>query len=280
MESDKLNMNLQYFADDGQAGSPSQPGAQGGDGGEGDQNNNNNTQANSRSQSGQSGNDFMKSLVSAVTKANQSNNNPTLNGTNQNSQNNNNVGSQASAGNSGGKPSDADSNQTGDDKTFTQAEVDKLLKDREFRARKKGIEEGKKAGKSSAEQYAQMTDAEKQQARIKEIINENNQLKAEKNRSDMRNEVLNQLKDTGYQFTNEDVDTLVSDNPDTTKHNVDNFKSMLDRVVKITKKNMFKNNQIPNSNTQQNNAAPSFGELVAKKTLGDPDRFKGKFFDK
>ncbi|KRK56844.1 DUF4355 domain-containing protein [Lentilactobacillus hilgardii] len=273
MESDKLNMNLQYFADDGQAGSLSQPGAQGGDGGEGDQNNNNNTQANSRSQSGQSGNDFMKSLVSAVTKANQSDNNPTLNGANQNSQ--------TDTESNGGKPSDADSNQTGDDgKTFTQAEVDKLLKDREFRAHKKGIEEGKKAGKSSAEQYAQMTDAEKQQARIKEIINENNQLKAEKNRSDMRNEVLNQLKDTGYQFTNEDVDTLVSDNPDTTKHNVDNFKSMLDRVVKITKKNMFKNNQIPNSNTQQNNAAPSFGELVAKKTLGDPDRFKGKFFDK
>ncbi|KAL3951615.1 DUF4355 domain-containing protein [Lentilactobacillus hilgardii] len=273
MESDKLNMNLQYFADDGQAGSPSQPGVQGGDGDEGDQNHNNNTQANSRSQSGQSGNDFMKSLVSAVTKANQSNNNPTLNDTNQNSQ--------TDTESNVGKSSDADSNQTGDDgKTFTQAEVDKLLKDREFRARKKGIEEGKKAGKSSAEQYAQMTDAEKQQARIKEIINENNQLKAEKNRSDMRNEVLNQLKDTGYQFTNEDVDTLVSDNPDTTKHNVDNFKSMLDRVVKITKKNMFKNNQIPNSNTQQNNAAPSFGELVAKKTLGDPDRFKGKFFDK
>lgn len=273
MESDKLNMNLQYFADAGQEGSQSQPGAQGGESGEGGQNANNNTATNSGNQNGQPSQDFIKTLVDTVTNnANQ----------NQNNQNTNGNSDQADNDDTSSKDNTDDNNgdNSSNDKTFTQTEVDKLLKDREFRAHKKGIEEGKKAGKSNAEKYAQMTDEEKQQAQIKEILEENKQLKAEKNRSDMRSEVLNQLKDTGYQFTNEDVDTLVSDDPDTTKHNVDNFKSMLDRVVKITKKNMFKNNQIPNSNTQQNNAAPSFGELVAKKTLGDPDRFKGKFFDK
>lgn len=267
MESDKLNMNLQYFADAGQAGSQSQPGAQGGDNGEGGQKANNNSAANPGSQNAQTADNLIKSLVDTVTKNRNQNTNS----------NDDPAGQKASEGESEKVSTNED---TDDDKTFTQAEVDKLLKDREFRAHKKGIEEGKKAGKSSAEKYAQMTDDEKRQEKINEILKENEELKAEKNRSDMRNEVLKQLKDTGYQFTNEDIDTLVSDDPDTTKHNVDNFKSMLDRVVRITKKNMFKNNQIPNSNTQQNNAAPSFGELVAKKTLGDPDRFKGKFFDK
>ncbi|GED95562.1 hypothetical protein LBSP_21220 [Lentilactobacillus buchneri subsp. silagei] len=273
MESDKLNMNLQYFAEGGQVGSQSQPGAQGGDNGEGGQSTSNNTATNSGNQNGQSSQDFIKSLVDKVNNSvNQS----------QSNQNTNKNSDQTDNDDTSSKDNTDDNNgdNSSNDKTFTQTEVDKLLKDREFRARKKGIEEGKKAGKSSAEKYAQMTDEEKQQAHINDVLKENERLKAEKNRSDMRNEVLKQLKDTGYQFTNEDVDTLVSDDPDTTKHNVDNFKSMLDRVVKITKKNMFKNNQIPNSNTQQNNAAPSFGELVAKKTLGDPDRFKGKFFDK
>lgn len=275
MESDKLNMNLQYFADGGQEGSQSQPGAQGRDNGEGGQKSNNNSAVNSGSQNDQTTNDFIKSLVNTVTK------NSNQGQSNQNTNSNSDPAGQNTSGDESTPNTDDKNDNAGDgDKTFTQAQVDKLIQDREFRARKKGIEEGKRAGKSSAEKYAQMTDEEKQQAHINDILKENEQLKAEKNRSDMRNEVLNQLKDTGYQFTNEDVDTLVSDDPDTTKHNVDNFKSMLDRVVKVTKKNMFKNNQIPNSNTQQNNAAPSFGELVAKKTLGDPDRFKGKFFDK
>lgn len=273
MESDKLNMNLQYFADAGQEGSQSQPGAQGGESGEGGQNANINTATNSGNQNGQPSQDFIKSLVDKVNNsANQS----------QSNQNTNKNSDQTDNDDTSSKDNTDDNNgdNSSNDNTFTQAEVDKMLKDREFRAHKKGIEEGKKVGKSSAEKYAQMTDDEKQREKINEILKENEELKAEKNRSDMRSEVLNQLKDTGYQFTNEDVDTLVSDDPDTTMHNVNNFKSMLDRVVKITKKNMFKNNQIPNSNTQQNNAAPSFGELVAKKTLGDPDRFKGKFFDK
>ncbi|WP_109249050.1 DUF4355 domain-containing protein [Lentilactobacillus kefiri] len=272
MESDKLNMDLQYFADAGQAGSQSQPGAQGEESGEGGQNANNNTATNSGNQNGQPSQDFIKNLVDTVT-----------NNANQNQSNQNTNGNSDQADNDDTSSNDNTDDNNGDnssnDKTFTQTEVDKLLKDREFRARKKGIEEGKKVGKSSAEKYAQMTDDEKQQEKINEILKENEELKAEKNRSEMRSEVLNQLKDTGYQFTNEDVETLISDDPEATKHNVDNFKDLLNRVVKKTKQDMFKNNNIPQSNQQQTTEAPSFGEIVAKNTLGDPNRFKGKFFD-
>lgn len=272
MESDKLNMDLQYFADAGQAGSQSQPGAQGGGSGEGGQSTNNNSATNPVSQNDQSANDFIKSLVDTVTQnSNQ----------NQSNQNTNSNSDPAKQNANDGEPTntDAKNNDTDDGKTFTQAEVDKLLKDREFRAHKKGIEEGKKAGKSSAEKYAQMTDDEKRQEQINEILKENEQLKAEKNRSDMRSEVFNQLKDTGYQFTKDDVETLISDDPEATKHNVDNFKDLLNRVVKKTKQDMFKNHNIPKGNQQQTTEAPSFGEIVAKNTLGDPNRFKGKFFD-
>lgn len=271
MESDKLNMDLQYFADAGQAGSQSQPGAQGEGNGEDGQDTTKNTAVNSGNQNDQSANDFIKNLVDTV--SNNSNQN-------QNNQNTNSNDDQAGQKASEGESEKVSTNEdTDDDKTFTQAEVDKLLKDREFRAHKKGIEEGKKAGKSSAEKYAQMTDDEKQQEKINEILKENEELKAEKNRSDMRSEVLNQLKDTGYQFTNDDVETLISDDPEATKHNVDNFKDLLNRVVKKTKQDMFKNHNIPQSNQQQTTEAPSFGEIVAKNTLGDPNRFKGKFFD-
>lgn len=272
MESDKLNMDLQYFADAGQEGSQSQSGAQGGESGEGGQNANNNTATNSGNQNGQSSQDFIKNLVDTVTNnANQ----------NQSNQNTNGNSDQADNDDTSSKDNTDDNNgdNSSNDKMFTQTEVDKLLKDREFRAHKKGIEEGKKVGKSSAEKYAQMTDDEKQQEKINEILKENEELKAEKNRSDMRSEVLNQLKDTGYQFTNDDVETLISDDPEVTKHNVDNFKDLLNRVVKKTKQDMFKNNNISQSNQQQTTEAPSFGEIVAKNTLGDPNRFKGKFFD-
>lgn len=265
-------MNLQYFADVDQAGSQSQPGAQGGDNGEGGQNNDNNTQSNSNNQNGQSANDFIQNLVNTVTK--QGSQNP-------NKLNNDINGDQVVKDDqpSSSGTNDVDTDDKSNDKTFTQAEVDKLLKEREFRAHKKGIEEGKEVGKTSAEKYAQMTDKEKEQAQINDILNENKRLKAERDRSDMRDEVLKQLKDTGYQFTNDDVDALVNDNPDKTKRNVDNFKSMINRIVKKTKQDMFKNHNVPQSNQQQNAATPSFGELVAKHTLGDPSRFKGKFFD-
>lgn len=272
MESDKLNMDLQYFADAGQEGSQSQSGAQGGESGEGGQNANNNTATNSGNQNGQTSQDFIKNLVDTVTNnANQ----------NQSNQNTNGNSDQADNDDTSSKDNTDDNNgdNSSNDKTFTQAEVDKMLKDREFRAHKKGIEEGKKVGKSSAEKYAQMTDDEKQQEKINEILKENEELKADKNRSEMRSEVLNQLKDTGYQFTNDDVETLISDDPEATKHNVDNFKDLLNRVVKKTKQDMFKNHNIPQSNQQQTTEAPSFGEIVAKNTLGDPNRFKGKFFD-
>uniref|UniRef100_UPI00403FA33F DUF4355 domain-containing protein n=1 Tax=Lentilactobacillus hilgardii TaxID=1588 RepID=UPI00403FA33F len=271
MEPNKLNMNLQYFADVDQAGSQSQPGAQGGDNGESGQNTDSNTQSNSNNQNGQSANDFIQNLVDSVTKQGSQSSNKLNNGSN---------GDQVKDDQpSSSGTDDVDTDDNADGKKFTQAEVDKLLKEREFRAHKKGIEEGKEAGKTSAEKYAQMTDKEKEQAQINDILNENKRLKAERNRSDMRDEVLKQLKDTGYQFTNDDVDALVNDNPDKTKHNVDNFKSMINRIVKKTKQDMFKNHNVPQSNQQQNAAAPSFGELVAKHTLGDPSRFKGKFFD-
>lgn len=173
MESDKLNMDLQYFADAGQAGSQSQPGAQGGSNGEGGQSTNNNSATNPVSQNDQSANDFIKSLVDTVTQ------NSNQNQSNQNTNSNSNPAKQNA---NDGEPTntDAKNNDTDDGKTFTQAEVDKLLKDREFRAHKKGIEEGKKAGKSSAEKYAQMTDERSGKRRSMKFLKRMNNLKLKK----------------------------------------------------------------------------------------------------
>ena len=164
----------------------------------------------------------------------------------------------------------------------TQAEIDAIVTERANRAYAKGLAEGKDQGKSAAEKLAKMTDDEKLQAQLQAALDDNKALKAERDHRDMQATVLSsldteKLAKAGVTFATKDADKLIGKTPEDTNANIKWFNELLDSLVKGAKQSAYQTDT--NAGGKSTSNTPNFGEIVAKSTATDPNRFKGSFFD-
>lgn len=259
MLSNKMPMNLQYFAEEGSPVNNGQ--AEQGEGGN-PTGQGTGTQNNGKTDDPSNSQNFMAGIIKKALAGAPSNQQQTQ------TQSNGKTGDQPKA-----NPEPTDNNLP-----KTQAELDALITKRISREYQKGLDDGKKSGMTEAQRLASMTDDQRAQEERNKVLQENNKLKAQIARQGMLTEVERQLSDSGYSLKPDEISLLIGDNAEQTKANVSLFNSMMERNITKAKQDLYKGNA-PKSNggtTQETN----IGEEIAKKFSDNGDRFKGLFFDK
>lgn len=134
---------------------------------------------------------------------------------------------------------DTQQGTTSTEKTFTQAEVDKLITDRVTRALKKAekdaqakADEAEKLRKMNAEQKAQY-EAEKKDAKIAE-------LEAQLNRQGLEKEASQMLSEHGLPVKEEVLAYVVRDNAEETQASVNDFVAIVNDLADVKVQEMLK----------------------------------------
>lgn len=112
-----------------------------------------------------------------------------------------------------------------DTTTFTQEQVDKMIKDRISRAEKdkeKAIKEAEKLAKMSADQ--------KKEYEFEKLQQENDELKKAQNRYELGREASKILSESGIAVTDEILGIVVREDAETTSEAVKAFSSIVDKV--------------------------------------------------
>lgn len=129
-----------------------------------------------------------------------------------------------------------DGSDNGDDdhsdepeKKYTDADIDKIVKDRLARERKAA--EKKARQQAEAEKLKNMTAAEKRDAEFEQMKKELAELKAEKQNADMLSTASDILKDAGIVVSSKLVGHLIAETADETKANVDEFVKLYNDAV-------------------------------------------------
>lgn len=131
---------------------------------------------------------------------------------------------------------DGDDDEGGDDdgddkpeKKYTDADIDRIVKQRLARERKEADKKAKQA--AEAEKLKNMTAAEKRDAEFEQMKKELAELKAEKQSADMISTASDILKDAGINVSSKLVAHLISETADETKANVDEFVKLYNEAV-------------------------------------------------
>ena len=135
---------------------------------------------------------------------------------------------------SGGDEGDGDGEGDDDEgsepeKKYTDADIDKIVKERLARERKAA--EKKARQQAEAEKLKNMTAAEKRDAEFEQMKKELAELKAEKQNADMLSTASDILKDAGINVSSKLVGHLIADTADETKANVDEFVKLYNEAV-------------------------------------------------
>lgn len=118
--------------------------------------------------------------------------------------------------------SDDDDDKGGEpEKKYTDADIDKIVKERLARERKAA--EKKARQQAEAEKLKNMTAAEKRDAEFEEMKARLATLEAEKNQASMLSTASDILKDAGIVVSSKLVGHLIAETADETKANVDEF---------------------------------------------------------
>jgi hypothetical protein len=126
--------------------------------------------------------------------------------------------------------SDDDDDKGGEpEKKYTDADIDKIVKERLARERKAA--EKKARQQAEAEKLKNMTAAEKRDAEFEQMKKELAELKAEKQNADMLSTASDILKDAGINVSSKLVGHLIADTADETKANVDEFVKLYNDAV-------------------------------------------------
>ena len=139
------------------------------------------------------------------------------------------------SGDDGSDDADDDSEDSDDDKSgepekkYTDADIDKIVKDRLARERKAA--EKKARQQAEAEKLKNMTAAEKRDAEFEQMKRELAELKAEKQNADMLSTASDILKDAGINVSSKLVGHLIAETADETKANVDEFVKLYNDAV-------------------------------------------------
>ena len=124
-----------------------------------------------------------------------------------------------------------DDDDKGDEpeKKYTDADIDKIVKERLTRERKAA--EKKARQQAEAEKLKNMTAAEKRDAEFEQMKKELAELKAEKQNADMLSTASDILKDAGINVSSKLVGHLIAETADETKANVDEFVKLYNDAV-------------------------------------------------
>ena len=139
------------------------------------------------------------------------------------------------SGDDGSDGADDDSDDSDDDKggepekKYTDADIDKIVKDRLARERKAA--EKKARQQAEAEKLKNMTAAEKRDAEFEEMKARLATLEAEKNQASMLSTASDILKDAGIVVSSKLVGHLIAETADETKANVDEFVKLYNDAV-------------------------------------------------
>ena len=146
---------------------------------------------------------------------------------------------------SGGNDDDGDDDKGGEDeKKYTQADIDRIVKQRLAKAAKAAEKKSREA--AEAEKLKNMSKEEKRDAEFKQMQQELAELKAEKRNADMLSSASDILKDAGINVSSKLVAHLIADTAEETKANVDEFvKLYQDAVNKGVKAAMKANGSSP-----------------------------------
>ena len=131
---------------------------------------------------------------------------------------------------------DGDDDEGGDDdgddkpeKKYTDADIDRIVKQRLARERKEADKKAKQA--AEAEKLKNMSAAEKRDAEFEQMKKELAELKAEKQSADMISTASDILKDAGINVSSKLVAHLIAETADETKANVDEFVKLYNEAV-------------------------------------------------
>ena len=188
--------------------------------------------------------------TAASTVENPSNTDPANNGDNKDANNN-------PANN---PVSDKEANQ---EKTFTQAEVDKIVEKRLNRERAKVKEQQDEATK-----LANMTDAEKKEYEYNKKIADLEAKQAEFAKKELKQTALGILTDKGYSMETAKSlsEYLDYTDADKCKASIDNIKSVLDKCVEAEVDRRMKTKTVPKSDGS-NKGAITWDEVVKNPSL-------------
>ena len=127
-------------------------------------------------------------------------------------------------------PDDSDDDKGGEpEKKYTDADIDKIVKDRLARERKAA--EKKARQQAEAEKLKNMTAAEKRDAEFEQMKARLASLEAEKNQAEMLSTASDILKDAGINVSSKLVGHLIAETADETKANVDEFVKLYNDAV-------------------------------------------------
>ena len=127
-------------------------------------------------------------------------------------------------------PDDSDDDKGGEpEKKYTDADIDKIVKERLARERKAA--EKKARQQAEAEKLKNMTAAEKRDAEFEEMKARLATLEAEKNQASMLSTASDILKDAGIVVSSKLVGHLIAETADETKANVDEFVKLYNDAV-------------------------------------------------
>ena len=125
---------------------------------------------------------------------------------------------------------DSDDDKGGEpEKKYTDADIDKIVKERLARERKAA--EKKARQQAEAEKLKNMTAAEKRDAEFEEMKARLATLEAEKNQASMLSTASDILKDVGIVVSSKLVGHLIAETADETKANVDEFVKLYNDAV-------------------------------------------------
>ena len=134
------------------------------------------------------------------------------------------------------------------EKKYTDADIDRIVKQRLARERKEADKKAKQA--AEAEKLKNMSAEEKRDKEIADMKAELAALKAEKQNADMLSTASDILKDAGINVSSKLVGKLISETAEETKANVDEFVKLYnDAVNKGVKAAMKAGGSSPKKNT-------------------------------
>ena len=127
------------------------------------------------------------------------------------------------------------------EKTFTQGEVNAMIKKRLDRALKDKDSEIESA-KNEATKLAKMNKDQKKDYELQQAQQQAQEAEAKLARYQLRDTARKQLVDGGYTPSDADIDLVVTDKAETTKSNVNALLDMVERVKSSVRNDLLKGN--------------------------------------
>ena len=155
----------------------------------------------------------------------------------------------------------------GTEESFTKEDIEKIVKERLDRATKKAVKEREDAvrkAKEDAERIANLTAEEREKERLEDIQSELNEYKEREKRSELRSDARKLLDAKGFNLSEDELDTIVKDDFETTEKAVNSFVKLVENQLQEKLKESARQKD-PTNFKGGSNKSENYGEKLAKK---------------